>query len=278
MFKCYDSNKLKNEILKCDKCRIPFDEYCQPKFLPCFKTICTTCELTIHKEAINKRFKCGVCLNDHHIPDNGFVLNEIVTKIITTEPTEISRGNGYEELKKNLNKIFSITNLLWHDCENGTDVIREYCNEQIRIIQLSTENKVEKINKLNDELIAFVKEYEKKCIESYLNRIISIKEDINEVIQEANIFLKEKQAYLQRYRIDDEEIKIFNKKSEKIQSALNKKSKKLKCLTFDEKIIKFLSNTNEINKFELGEINYELLIQPLVSNFSIFFFFLKNFV
>ncbi len=127
-------------------------------------------------------------------------------------------------------------------------------------------------------MIAFVKEYEKKCIESYLNRIISIKEDINEVIQEANIFLKEKQAYLQRYRIDDEEIKIFNKKSEKIQSALNKKSKKLKCLTFDEKIIKFLSNTNEINKFELGEINYELLIKPLVSNFSIFFFFLKNFV
>jgi hypothetical protein len=31
---------------------------------------------------------------------------------------------------------------------------------KIRLIQLSAENKIEKINKLSDELIAFVKEYE----------------------------------------------------------------------------------------------------------------------
>ncbi len=31
---------------------------------------------------------------------------------------------------------------------------------KIRLIQLSAENKIEKINKLSDELIGFVKEYE----------------------------------------------------------------------------------------------------------------------
>ena len=56
MFKSYDSNKIQNEILKCDHCKLPFDEYCQPKFLPCFKTICTTCELIIQKESYYQTF------------------------------------------------------------------------------------------------------------------------------------------------------------------------------------------------------------------------------
>ena len=87
---------LNNKILKCDKCKEPFDAYCQPKFLPCFKTICTTCKLTIHKEAINKWFKCGVCTNDHYIPDDGFILNEKIYDLITAEPMEISRGENYD--------------------------------------------------------------------------------------------------------------------------------------------------------------------------------------
>jgi hypothetical protein len=197
MFKFYDSSKIQNEILKCDKCKAPFDEYCQPKCLPCFKTICTTCELTIHREALNKRFKCSVCLNDHIIPDDGFVLNEIVTKIITTETMKISRGNECENLKKNLKKILSTTNLLRHDCENDTiitDIFREYFNEQKKLIQLSTENKIEQINKFNDELIAFVKEYERSCIESYsIKNKPLIKEHINKTIQDAHTFFKENQ-------------------------------------------------------------------------------------
>jgi hypothetical protein len=32
MFKCYDSNKLQKELLKCDQCNLSLDEYCQPKF------------------------------------------------------------------------------------------------------------------------------------------------------------------------------------------------------------------------------------------------------
>jgi hypothetical protein len=268
MFKCYDSNKIQNEILKCDQCKIPFDEYCQPKFLPCFKTICTKCEMTIHREALNKRFKCGVCSKEHCVPDDGFVLNEMAIKIISTEPMEISRGNEYEQLNNNLNKIQSITKLLLHDFENASDIITEYCNEQIRLIQLSTENKIEQINKLNDELIAFVKEYERMCFESYSNKNnATIKEDINKIIQEANIFLNEKQSYLQQYKIDDDQIKAFNKESEKLQSVLNEKSKKLKYLIFNDKLIKFLSNTKEINQFELGKLDYERLRESSVFNF-----------
>ena len=99
---------------------------------------------------------------------------------------EISRGNEYEKLQKSLNKVFSICKLIWSDCENGHDIIKEYCQS---IIQLSVENKIEKINKLSDELIEFVRDYENKCIESYSDTKNSIKEETNKIIQEANIFL-----------------------------------------------------------------------------------------
>ena len=155
--------------------------------------------------------------------------------------------------------------------ENGTDIITEYCNEQIRLIQLSTENRIEQINKLNYELIEYVKEYERSCIESYLNKNKpTIKEDINKIIQEANAFLNEKQAYLQQFQINDEEIKLFNKLSEDLQLAMNEKSKKLKSLIFNNKLIKFLSYTKEINKFELGMFRR-------TNGFYLFYLFLTNF-
>jgi len=71
---------------------------------------------------------------------------------------------------------------LWSDCENGVDIIKEYFREQMRFIQSATEKKIEQINKLNDDLIEIIKEYERKCIESYLNENQSkhfIKEEIN---------------------------------------------------------------------------------------------------
>ena len=95
---------------------------------------------------------------------------------------ELSKGNEYQQLKDNLNKILSITKLIWHDCVNGTDIFREYFNEQIRLIQLSTQNKIEQINKLNDELISYIKGYERSCIESFSKKNKSIKEDLNQII------------------------------------------------------------------------------------------------
>jgi hypothetical protein len=264
MLKLHDHAKLQNSILKCDLCKIPFNDYCKPKFLPCFKTICTTCEMNIHKEAINKQFKCSVCEKYHFIPDDGFALNEKIYELITAEPMEISRGESYERLLDNLNKVESIINIISYDCENGEDKIKEHCDEQIRKIQLSTEKTIEKINKFNEDLIAFVKEYEKMCIQSYSKNNKSLKEEINKIVQEANTFINEIQAYLKQYQIDDEEIKEFNKKSEDLHFTLNEKLRKIKCLTFDNRIIKFLSNKKEINKFELGNFDYEHLREPSV--------------
>jgi len=179
--------------------------------------------------------------------------------------------------KQNINRVLSIGKIIWYDCENGTDTIREYCKEQIRLIQLSTENKIEQMNKLSDELIAFVREYERKCVESYLKKKNSLKEELNKIISEANIFINEKQAYLHKLKINDEEIKVFNKESEELHAALNEKSKKLKSSIFDNKLIKFIPNNKEINRSELGNFDYETSVLSIFIFLITKLFFNKEF-
>ena len=275
MFKCYDSSKLRNEILICDQCNAPFNEYDETRFLPCLKTICTLCMFMIESEAINKKFVCKVCLKDHFIPDDKFPLNDKINALIKTELIEISRGKEYEQLKINLDKINSLEKLLLFDLDNGIEIIQEHCMEQIRLIQLSTENKIEQINKLNNELIEVIKKYEKKCIQSFLNRNDSIKIVMNKIISETDIFLKEKQAYLQQYKIDDDEMKKFNNKSEELKSALTKERIKLNDLIFGNELIHFKTSSKEICELTIGYIDYELLTK-LPTVLLYFFFFYKN--
>jgi len=213
----------------------------------------------IESEAINKKFVCKVCLKDHLIPDEKFPLNDKINALIKSELIEISRGKEYEELKINLEKINSLEKLLLIDLDNGIEIIQEHCMEQIRLIQLSTENKIEQINKLNNELIGVIKKYEKKCIQSFLNRNDSIKIAMNKIISETDIFLKEKQAYLQQYKIDDDEMKKFNKKSEELKSALTKERIKLNDLIFENELIQFRTSSKAICESTLGYIGYELL-------------------
>jgi hypothetical protein len=268
MFKCYNQSKIENDLLKCDQCNLPFDQYCEPKFLPCFKTICTKCVSKIEEEATNKCFKCEICSRDHCIPDGGFTLNEKIYNLLTCEQMEISRGREYEQLQNNLGKIETFSSRLRFDSDYSKDVIREHCNEQIRLVQLSTENKIEQINKINEVLIKFFKNYEIKCSQSSSKNSDFIKEITNKLFNNIECFLKDKKRYLKQYKTDDEETKMFNKISEELQKELQKENKKLTSFIFGNELIKFKSNSNEINEHELGTIDYNNLNDPVVNNFN----------
>ena len=45
-------------------------------------------------------------------------------------------------------KLELLAKTLFSDCENGVDLIKEYCMEQIRLVQLAAEYKIEQIQKL----------------------------------------------------------------------------------------------------------------------------------
>jgi hypothetical protein len=262
----FEKSMIEEKYLKCDQCSQIFDEYFQPRILQCGKTVCSECAYKIEKNASNKRFKCQMCLKDHSIPEDGFPLNEKIYDLVVAEPTEISRGKEYEKLKVNLAKIESLAKILVFDSENGIEMIKEHCIEQVRLIQLSTETKIEQIYKLNEELIELVQQYERKCIQFFLSKNERIKEKINKIIFETNIFLKEKQDYLKQYKIDDEKIKFFNKIREDFQSSLKEKRTSLKKFIFENKLIKFQTNNNEIS---IGFIHYTSFSKPLVKYFNL---------
>jgi hypothetical protein len=102
--------KEKNNDLTCNKCKNQFNEYDQPKTLPCENTICTTCEFTFQKEAINKRFKCSICTQYHDIPDNGFVINNEIYCLLTAKPIQMIPSEECDQLELIINETKLLDN------------------------------------------------------------------------------------------------------------------------------------------------------------------------
>jgi len=116
------------------------------------------------KNAINRTFKCEVCLKDHIIPEDGFIVNQLASHLITSRPQPIWRGKRYEKLKINLDKLNTLKRELKFNLENGNDNVRNYCNEQKRRVQLSFEKKMQELNQLNEAFIKQIDDYEEHCI------------------------------------------------------------------------------------------------------------------
>jgi len=72
----YEESYIRN-LLKCNQCNNNFDDYDQPKSLQCGKIVCSICESKIVKKAINKWFKCEICLEDHYIPEKCLSINDL---------------------------------------------------------------------------------------------------------------------------------------------------------------------------------------------------------
>ena len=82
--------------------------------------------------------------------------------------------------------------------------------------------------------------------DSFLNRSDEIKQTLDKLIGDISIFVKEKQEYLNQFKIDEEETKALNKQSEVLQESLNKESIKLNSFIFNNEILEFWPYTNEI--------------------------------
>jgi hypothetical protein len=101
-----------DDILKCDQCNTQFNEHDVPKFLPCFMTICSKCEFTIQKNTkSDMEFKCLICLKYHHIPIDGFSLNERIYALLKSanQSSEEYNQQNKTDLLSSVAKICSNT-------------------------------------------------------------------------------------------------------------------------------------------------------------------------
>jgi hypothetical protein len=79
-------------LLKCNQCNNNFNGYDLPKSLQCDKLVCNNCEIIIEKNAVNKKFKCEICLRDHIMSGEGLSINDLAYHLITSKPQQIWRG------------------------------------------------------------------------------------------------------------------------------------------------------------------------------------------
>lgn len=276
---------IKLSSLNCDQCREQFDLYCEPKYLSCGKTICTKCEFTICREAIKKRFKCAICTQYHDIPDEGFLVNKEIYSKIKTELIELHEEQSKESSQFEINLIKTKSLIAWlenfeTECVN---ILYEHCLEQKRLVQLETElkiqklitkesennsqEKIDKLNELNEELIEVIDDYEHKCKGGFLCNSSLIKETLNELINSTNIFLNEKQDYLKQNEANYDEISKTNNELLSIQLKLNQKIIKFKNIIFNSNKIEYYNN--ETDELVLGYFDYDkcLTVNIFVLNY-----------
>jgi hypothetical protein len=187
----YKESAISN-INNCQQCNRPFDPYEPAKVLSSTgKTICNKC-LNIKK------------------PKNDILIeNELLFDLLCIQPKQMYRGEKNEQLKASLKNVESLVNDLEFNCENGELKIRDYCDEQRRLIQLTNEmNELENNDQVNDTLIEIIDDYEKECIKFYA--VIKNKLKNNQLIEDINRFIDQVKAYFQEFDINETHLENLN--------------------------------------------------------------------
>jgi hypothetical protein len=184
----YEQSEI-TELLNCEHCTQPYDEYYPPRILPCCeKTICYKCVQLTQSKVKDNNFKCIACNQDEKIPSNGFIVNRAVVRLIAKQPKEISRGQEAEKLKENIREVENLNNKLVFEMGNGEYLITEDCKELRRQVQLAKEIKMQQLEKLSDSMLDEIDDFEKvklnehfkKNKDEFLNRLKE--EDLNKAI------------------------------------------------------------------------------------------------
>jgi hypothetical protein len=264
-----------NDILKCQKCNQSYDEYDQPRILPCCgKTLCNICINKIEKEVKNKLFKCMMCHDECYLPKKGFPINELASKLASEQPREVYRGEKCEEFKYNLNDLEKYARKLEMEMITGEDKIKDHCFDLKRLIQLATEKKMQEILSISELLIKLVDEYETESIESFRSNL-TFRKLFDDLIQDTKRFVNEQKNYLNQFQIKDKDIIESNHNLNLLREKLEDKSN-IKKLIFNDKLMRFSINKTLIDESFLGNITYEK-IDTTFTVYEYFFLLIYNY-
>lgn len=236
----YSENIIKSK-LSCPLCKAPFDE---PRSLACGNSICNNCSREI-LDTNPTEFKCRLCETSHQIPSEGFPLNKSLIDIISIKPFEISRGDLANRLKSTVNSIRNRLRKLELALNNGADVIHEYCSELRRLSQLAAETNIQEIQKINDDIIKQIDEFEVDRVKRFnLNRdakLSHVAKLVNELVKFENESKLAREYLNQPDLNDNTTLKYLNRTSD-LESALILKEREVERLVFNDYLMLFKPN------------------------------------
>lgn len=176
-----------NDYSNCENC---FEVLLDSQVLPCGIRLCNDCKHYISQ----KRFKCSNCDSFHPV---GLKQNSITSVSINSEPKSPTTSLSHKrkrkvskqilEQNKQLNEIESKVKALRATFLNGDDLIKEYCSELIRQVQLVKEEKMLQIEDSANRMLTQISDFELKSLETFSlvnSEIFNVK--LNRTKQELN--------------------------------------------------------------------------------------------
>ena len=241
----YELKKV-NDELNCSKCNERLDE---PRILPCGDTVCSQCVTLI--QINNERFDCILCVKSHKIAEEGLPINKKLLALLSMQPTEVSRSQAAESLKKALIDIEKNVTSLKYGANNGLDKIKGYCMDLRNDIQLATEDAIRQINEHGDAFIKEIDQFEMDCNYAYHSND-ETRENVNKTVKELELFLTQWTEYLNQPKLNDEHILKATNEAVNLNEKAQKDEVDLDCLTFRKGHLKFTKNTNKLESKLIG--------------------------
>ena len=248
------------KLLKCEICTQFYSLNEEPKLIPCFKTICSTCVDKIElKLQSNKSsyFKClhPDCPDDHFYPKKGLPINTICSQLIAQ--LRLQRNQEIKDLEINLNTTELLSQKLQFAIDNSNEKVKDHCNELRNKVRLSTEDKIKRINQNQQSHLTKINEYEFNCIQNNTKNK-DLKPKIEELILKVNTFVTANKKRLYQIDFNENEITDTNEEANYNRLKLEEQYLNVESLLFNYKLLEFEARKNPA-ELSIGFLNYKPL-------------------
>jgi hypothetical protein len=229
----YQADKIES-ILICEVCD---NKMVDPRILPCGKSVCHRC-VDILADSDKKRVKCQNCAKTHEIPDDGFLKNLALQKLLEFKAKEVSHPSHIEEFRKLLDKLNDTKQSIETTLECGDSRIRDHCDKVRNDMQLAIEQAHAKLDEIHKDFMHEIDNHENEC-QSKFKLIQQNKVDINKALNDSNELLSKSNRLLRQFKIDQSELTTLSENAHILQTNLEQIKDGIHREMFKESLLKF---------------------------------------
>ena len=203
----YKVEKIKSSF-NCDVCKKLLVD---PMVMSCGKFFCKShlTELLMNNTSNRKNtFICGICLEEHFIPNNGFVVNDRLQELVDLQLNKLKPSAMFEECKKELENAKENVVKIELLEKNAEKYIYDYFADIKRKVVIRREVLKSKIDNYSDEII--------KSVEMNQLNYIKLSKEINEIrknIEKSKVELNKSMLQFDTLEFNDKKFEDFGCKS-----------------------------------------------------------------
>ena len=178
----YKVEKIKNS-LDCDVCK---QLLVDPMVMSCGKFFCKShlTELLMNNTSNRKNtFICGICLEEHFIPNNGFVVNDRLQELVDLQLNKLKPSAMFEECKKELENAKENVVKIELLEKNAENYIYDYFENIKRQVVIRRDGLKIEIDNYSNQII--------KSVELNQKNFIKLSKEVNKITENINKLKKE---------------------------------------------------------------------------------------